>query len=162
MNTSYRIVTVIALSFLLLPVYNASADTGLAIGFGGYAMTDLEPLNATTFTISPAKVLIEAALGFRFGESVTNVTAAAKFLYKLKDGESTMVGLGGSFAMLTNAFAGTENAYGLGLGGGVEQRIGKKVALSVDLYPVSFQFGNSTTRFGILSSGAIGVKYYFK
>ena len=47
------------------------------------------------------------------------------------------------------------------MGGGVEQRIGAHVALSADLYPLSFRFGGDVTRIGILSSGALGVSYYF-
>jgi len=160
MTTSKRVVAVFALSFLLLPVFGASAETEYAIGYGGYAVTDLEPVNAATFTISPSKVLIGLSLAFRLGESTENTTIAAKCFYKMKNEGDTMIGLGGSFTMLTDEF-GTENAYGLGLGGGVEQRIGTHVAVSADLYPLSFRFGNSVTRFGILSSGALGVSYYF-
>jgi len=160
MITRKHVVAVFALSFLLLPVLDASAETEFAIGYGGYAMTDLEPVNAATFTISPEKVLIGLSLAFRFGESTENTTVAAKCFYKMKNEGDTMIGLGGSFTMLTD-YSGTTNVYGVGLGGGLEQRIGTHVALSADLYPLSFRFGSGLTRIGILSSGALGVSYYF-
>ena len=163
MSAQHRLVTVIAFATLLaVPALSAHADTGIAVGFGGYAMTDQEPLTATTITFNIPKVLIGASLSFRTGESVTNVLVAGKALFKVKEAEGTIIGVGGSLAFLTDAFAGTDTATGIGLGGGLEQRIGKSVALSVDLYPVSIQTGGSTTRIGILSSGAIGVSYYFK
>ena len=71
MITRKQIAAVLALSFLLVPVLNANAQTEFAIGYGGYALTDLEPVNAATFTISPPKVLIGLSLAFRFGARPT-------------------------------------------------------------------------------------------
>ena len=108
MNARNPVIAALALSLLLLPVLDASAETEFAIGYGGYAVTDLEPVNAATFTISPAKVLIGVSLAFRTGDSVTNTTVAGKCFYKMKNEGDTMIGLGGSFAMLTD-YSGTTN-----------------------------------------------------
>ena len=159
---------VVALIVLLMPMV-ALADEGsqsssknfdFGIGFGGYSMVDNEPLTTSTVSFNLQKVLIGASLSFRLGESMTNVLIGGKLLVKVKQKGNTMMGLGGSVAIPTNAL-GDDTRTSLGFGGGIEQRLTDNVALSADLYPFALAFVSGTTRVGLLSSGAIGVTMYF-
>jgi hypothetical protein len=144
---------------VLVPALRAGA-TDLGIGFGGYAMTDQEPLTAATFSFNTDPALATVSFSLRTGESTTNVLVAGKVIIPAKRTETTMIGLGASLAFLTTP---GDDPFGIGVGGGVQTFVSERVALVADLYPLSFQF-NGGTRIGVFSSGAsgaLGVIYYF-
>jgi hypothetical protein len=146
---------VVAAAFVSVP---ASASD-LGVGFGGYAMTDSTPFMATTFMFHATDWKLGASFAVRTGESRTNVLAAVKAFANVKTAGTAEIGVGGSFAFLSNGTF-NDDLIGLGLGASLEKRLGDGVALHADLFPLSFRF-NGGTRVGILSSGSLGVTWYF-
>jgi hypothetical protein len=144
----------------LSPIHTASAAAEIGLGFGGYSMVDFEPLTAATISVSAPKFLFTGSFALRTGEDVTNVLVGVKAHAVVKEKGSTELGVGGTFSLLTDAFFADETVIGLGFGGGVQHWLGDSVSLTADIYPLALQI-NGGTRFGLLSSGALGVNYYF-
>lgn len=135
--------------------------TQVGVGFGGYSMVDFEPFTATTVSFDMIPVLIGASFAVRLGDGDDQVVVGGKVHAKVHRSGGTDVGVGASIAFETNALGGDETLVGLGLGGGLQHRIAEHVAITADLYPISFQFYSSNTRVGLLGSGALGVTMYF-
>ena len=148
-----------AIVFVAALVSAPATASDLGIGFSGYAMPDQDPFMATTFMFHAVDWKLGGSVAVRTGESLTNVLFGAKALANVKTVGTTEIGLGASFAIVTNS-SGGEDVIGLGFGGGLEKRLGDGVALMADLWPISFRF-NGGTRVGILASGSLGVTWYF-
>ena len=148
-----------AIVFAAALVSVPAAASDLGIGFSGYAMPDEDPFMATTFMFHAVDWKLGGSVAVRTGESRTNVLFGAKALANVKTVGTAEIGLGASFALVTDG-AGDENVIGLGFGGGLEKRLGDGVALMADIWPLSFRF-NGGTRVGILASGSLGVTWYF-